>query len=239
VIAALLASALAGAAPAAAPALVAPAENRALAVCLAHAARTDAYRDIPTEALAQDAAFLKAVSGRWCAEEAAAYWPVAHEAARTALGLPEGAPYQSDKQRLAEANMDRMMGEAWAAAAPLRAAPPPMAAPRRAKFKLVWTLENLSETSPVGLATKPAVTCLAGRLREDQGTARALGEAVSAGRTLDLALHAEACGHGAAVAEIGALMAASLPGDPPETYTASAEGVLQSLLFFATLAQPK
>lgn len=232
-IAALLASALASAAPAA------PAENRALAVCMAHASRTDAFRGIASEALAGDEAFIEAVRGRWCADEASAYWPVAHEEARVALGLPEGTTYTFGKQRLAEANMARMMREAWAAAAPLRADPPAMGAQRRAKFKLVWTLENLSETSPVGLAAKPAVTCVAAKLREEPVKLRALGEAVAKRETIDLAPHAEACGYAAAVADIGALMAASLPGDPPETYTASAEAILQGALFFAAMAQTK
>lgn len=220
-------------------AAVIPAEDPALLACTAHAARIDAFRDIPTEALAADETFLDKVEGRWCADEVTGYWRAAHDQARIALGLPEGGSYNSEKQRLAEANMRRMLSEAWAVAAPMRADPPPLSASRRDKFRLIWTLENLSEESPVGLAVKPVVTCLAPRLRADPRRVRALGEAMGGGAPVDLAPHADECGYSEGVTTVAAMMGASLPGDPQSTYETSASRMIQMLLFYATIAQPK
>lgn len=216
-----------------------PADDPALLRCMAHAARTDAFRDLPTEALGADETFLEKVEGRWCADEATKYWRLAHEQARVALGLPEGGSYNKEKQRLAEANMRRMLGEAWAVAAPMRADPPPLSTNRRARFRLTWTLENLSEDSPVGRAIEPVVTCLAARLRTDPPRVQALGEAMGGGTLLDLAPHADGCSYPEAVTTVAGMMAASLPGDTPPTYETSAGRMIQMLLFYATIAQPK
>ena len=214
-----------------------PANDPALVACMAHASNTGQFRAIASDELAADEAFLENVEGSWCSDEASNYWSLAHQEARVELGLPEEGLPGPGQQELAEANMHRLLGEAWAAAAPLRADPPPQSKEQRAKFMLVWNLDNMDEDTPVGLASKPAILCAAKALKADPALLRPMG---TNGGTIDAATidrRFATCEYGQAVDKVAALTAEGLPGYSPAEYRQMAEKTLGTMLFYASLAQ--
>jgi hypothetical protein len=214
-----------------------PANDPALVACMAHASNTGRFRAIASDELGDDETFLDSVEGSWCSDEASNYWSLAHQEARAELGLPEEGLPGPGQQELAEANMHRMLGEAWASAAALRADPPRQSEEERDRFLLVWNLDNMGEDTAVGLASKPAILCAASALKDNPLLIRKMAER---GGSIDAASIDRAypsCGYGQAVGQVAALTAEGLPGYADDEYRQMAEQTLGTMLFYASIAQ--
>ena len=216
---------------------VSPAEDTALATCLAQASNTSEYRDVPSEELATHEEFLDDAEGRWCSDETMPYWSVAHREARAELGLPPDGLGTQRQQELAVANLRRMLAEAWPSAAELRDDPPPLSDARFEHFMLVWTLDAVGDDTALGRIAAPTIACTADALRAHPDGQQMIAGLAARRTSEQLEFLKAECGYGAIVEQLAETASRDIPGRQMDTYRELAGSVLSTLLFYAAIAQ--
>lgn len=210
-----------------------------LAICLAHYSRTARYRAVASTELAEDREFIEGAKGNWCRNQAGPLWDRAHEEARAALGLTGTGPSTSRQQELAEAAVERMMDEAWIAAAAMRESPPPISEDISDQFLTAWTLSQFTPDGPVSAVFKPAIDCTAQTIRARSDKARLLAGMADSAEIPELVQLKSDCGLTAAAERLAVLAREDVPGRSNETYRSVADDMLGAMVFYSAIAEGK
>lgn len=137
--------------------------NDHLVTCLASLSRAPEYAARTDEQIAQDDAFFEAAAGRYCSDEAYPLWRIAHDRARKALGLKQGAPTTREQQELAEKEMRSLLGEAWSKVGERRAKTQ-LPANKLESMMLNWLLDGAQ--APLFDQVEAPVLCSQGPIRQ-------------------------------------------------------------------------
>jgi hypothetical protein len=138
-----------------------------LSTCLIYSSRIPPFASENSEQIGQDPSFLKAALS-YCSEEVLPYWDVAHERAKTQLGIrssskqplsPQDAAKLIGEQDAAEKQMLSIVAEAWKEARARRQTAPAIPDSVAAKFTEAWLSDDENRSLIDPIVTKP-IECI-------------------------------------------------------------------------------
>lgn len=139
-------------------------DRSALVQCLAYLAHGPEYAALNDRALMRSKAFLDDAEGTFCTDESGPFWLMAHERARTRLGISNEDGTSLRQQGIAEDEMRAILREALSEAVKDRARPKPLPKERLGKFALAWLVSGRNQKATLTLIEKP-VACASETLK--------------------------------------------------------------------------
>jgi hypothetical protein len=199
-----------------------------LAQCLAHLSNAPEFRDIGSDNLAENEAFLEAAIDNYCSHEASPFWTTAHARSRQELGLSaEGSP-SVGQQRVAERQMRIIVREAWPLASTYRAHPRPLSEKKMTDTAFAYLLSD--QTERVMRIVEGPLTCVGKGARA--GKARVGRNGVTPSKAL-----AASCGYQSALDDLAGLLQARFPDAKPDFASRTAQAFLQEMGVWASTSQ--
>lgn len=203
-----------------------------LVACLAYLARAPEYATLTDDELGRNERFLDAAQRSYCSDETSAFWPIAHEKARAALGITREGPPAPGQQDIAEREMRIIVANAWLSARTIRASTTSLPPPRMTGFVLSWLLDV--SISHEDLPQKPFI-CARDAIRKSQNLTPADLYAGLANPALRAAT--AGCGLEEIHKSLTMRVRTRFPEIIEERATAITSHYLGQMLFWATLSQ--